>query len=253
MWPVPAVLAWISAWAVFVFVRLVVETFEWSQVWAVLAGVATGAVWTLLVASRWRRLIVLGGFPLSVVLVAGSDVPAWTWALAAVPLWLLYPKGAWRDAPLYPTPGNALEGLAWGWPGDPPRRILDAGCGLGHGLSALHEQWPRAELHGIEWSGMWAWLARRRCPFATITRGDMWAADWSAYDLVYVFQRPESMEHAWDKANAEMRPGTWLVSLEFNVPADIRRVPDYQLQSRPGKPVLAWRMGPASIADSGRR
>jgi len=32
---------------------------------------------------------------------------------------------------------------------------------------------------------------------------------------VYLFQRPESMGRAADKARAELRPGAWLVSLEF--------------------------------------
>jgi hypothetical protein len=33
--------------------------------------------------------------------------------------------------------------------------------------------------------------------------------------MVYLFQRPESMPRAVAKARSEMRPGTWLVSLEF--------------------------------------
>ncbi len=33
--------------------------------------------------------------------------------------------------------------------------------------------------------------------------------------MVYLFQRPESMPRAVAKASSEMRPGTWLVSLEF--------------------------------------
>jgi len=45
----------------------------------------------------------------------------------------------------------------------------------------------------------------------------MWEADWSAFDLVYLFQRPESMPRAADKAARELRPGTWLASLEFEV------------------------------------
>ena len=45
--------------------------------------------------------------------------------------------------------------------------------------------------------------------------GDIWLEGWGAYDLVYLFQRPETMPRAVAKAQAEMRPGTWLVSLEF--------------------------------------
>ena len=50
---------------------------------------------------------------------------------------------------------------------------------------------------------------------ATVRRADIWAADWSGYDLVYLFQRPESMPRAAAKAARELRPGAWLASLEF--------------------------------------
>jgi hypothetical protein len=36
--------------------------------------------------------------------------------------------------------------------------------------------------------------------------------------MVYLFQRPETMPRAWAKAQAELRPGAWLASLEFAVP-----------------------------------
>ena len=93
--------------------------------------------------------------------------------------------------------------------------VLDAGCGLGHGLQALRQAYPQAELHGMEWSWPLRLLCGLRCPWARVTRGDIWRANWSTYDMVYVFQRPESMARAVAKANADMRPGTWLVSLEF--------------------------------------
>ena len=53
----------------------------------------------------------------------------------------------------------------------------------------------------------------RRLPWTSI-----WAADWASYDMVYLFQRPESMPRAADKAERELRPGAWLASLEFAVP-----------------------------------
>jgi hypothetical protein len=42
-------------------------------------------------------------------------------------------------------------------------------------------------------------------------------ADWSGLRLVYVFQRPESMERVIGKASRELRPGAWLGQLEFEV------------------------------------
>ena len=77
---------------------------------------------------------------------------------------------------------------------------------------------PKAAVEGIERSWPLALAARLRCPWARVRQGDMWAADWRGCALVYLFQRPESMARAWAKACAEMRPGTWLVSLEFAVP-----------------------------------
>ena len=94
-------------------------------------------------------------------------------------------------------------------------QVLDAGCGLGHGLQALRLAYPQATLHGIEWSWPLRALCALRCPWARVCQGDIWQADWSAYDMVYLFQRPESMARAAAKARAELRPGAWLVSLEF--------------------------------------
>ena len=46
-------------------------------------------------------------------------------------------------------------------------------------------------------------------------RADIWEADWSGYDMVYAFQRPETMPRAVAKAAKQLRPGAYLVSLDF--------------------------------------
>jgi SAM-dependent methyltransferase len=142
--------------------------------------------------------------------------------LLLVPLVLLasvYPLNAWRDAPLFPTPAHALDDLAQFAPLPTGARVLDAGCGLGHGLFALRRAYPQAELHGLEWSWPLRWLSALRCPWASVRRGDMWTTDWSTYDMVYLFQRPESMARAAEKALGQLRRGAWLVSLEFEATA----------------------------------
>ena len=67
----------------------------------------------------------------------------------------------------------------------------------------------------------------------------MWAADWSGCAVVYLFQRPESMARAWAKAQVELAPGAWLVSLDFAVP-DVEAT----LALRPpgAQPVWAYRV-----------
>ena len=181
-----------------------------------LGGTGTGLLLGLLVASRMRGLVVAAGFPLSLwASGAAASLPGWAWLIPLGLLLLLYPRHAWRDAPLFPTPAHALDPLPATVALSPGARVLDAGCGLGHGLRALHRAYPHTRIDGVEWSGPLALLARWRCRFAEVRRGDMWAQDWSAYQLVYLFQRPESMPRALAKAGAEMADGAWLASLEF--------------------------------------
>ncbi len=210
-WPLPALLSWGLCWlALALLLRAGVGTLA-----ALAAATAIGVALSLLGTNWWRRLLIGAGFPLSLLLAGGLALPAWGWLLPMALLALIYPLNAWRDAPLFPTPANALNELPGVAPLEPGAKALDAGCGLGHGLDALRQAYPLAELHGIEWSRPLAWLCARRCPWAHVERGDIWQADWSGYDLVYLFQRPESMPRAMEKARVELKPGAYLVSLEF--------------------------------------
>jgi len=229
-WPLPALVVWTAGWLLFRLL-LAVGLPPWL---GLLAGAALGLTCSLLAASRLRALVVAGGFPLS-LLAGGMPIalPAWAWLLPLALLLLLYPRQAWRDAPLFPTPAGALDALGLAAPLPPAARVLDAGCGLGHGLQALRRAYPRARLEGVEWSWPLALLARWRCPRAEVRRGDLWAGSWAAYDLVYLFQRPESMPRALAKARSEMRQGAWLASLEFEAagcrPQQVLRCPDGRL------------------------
>jgi hypothetical protein len=222
-WPVPALLTWLLAWALW----SAAQGLGLPSALAFALASAVGVACAVGLVGRWRRALVVLGFPLS-ALAAGAAVPAWSWLLALAPLLLLYPLHAWRDAPFFPTPALALEGLEQVIALAPAAHLLDAGCGIGHGLAALRRVWPQAQLSGVEWSRPLAWLAACRCPWARVARGDMWAASWRGVDLVYLFQRPESMARAWAKARTEMAPGAWLVSLEFTVPgvAPVARLGD---------------------------
>ena len=192
---------------------------------------------SVLAGTFWRRIAIGAGFPLSLLLSGVVVLPAWAWLAPFALILLIYPMNAWRDAPLFPTPSKALVDLPLHIKLKDGALILDAGCGLGHGLSALHAAFPHAQCDGIEWSWPLRFATALRCPWARIRQGDMWAADWRAYDLVYLFQRPESMPRAVIKAAAELKPGAWLVSLEF--PAQVL-LPSAVLESVEGKPVWLY-------------
>jgi hypothetical protein len=113
-------------------------------------------------------------------------------------------------------------------------------------LAALRRQWPQTELHGTEWSWplyVWARATRRD---AHIRRGDLWRQSWCGFDLVYLFQRPESMARALAKARAEMAPGSWLASLEFAVPL---AQPQCCLQRDGRRPLWLYRIGGGPAQD----
>ena len=130
----------------------------------------------------------------------------------------------------------------------PGAHILDAGCGLGAGLLELRRACPQARLVGIEWSlGLWA-LCAWRCRWAEVRRADLWAADWGGYDLVYLFQRPETLPRALQKARREMRPGSWLASLDFRHP-DL--APTAVLQAPGRRALWLYRLGTAPAARPG--
>jgi len=234
-WPLPAFAAWAACWIVFA----VVAGLGAPPAPSFIAAGLVGAALSLIGATSWRRIFVGCGFPLSFA-VSGSAgaVPAWAWLLPLALLALVYPRRAWHDAPIFPTPSGALAGLGRGVPLAQGAAVLDAGCGLGAGLRELRREYPNARLEGIEWS--WPlWLAgAARCRFAQVRRGDFWSVDWSRFALVYLFQRPESMARAAAKAAHELHPGSWLASLEFEIAS---LLPQLVLESVEGRRVWLYR------------
>jgi hypothetical protein len=215
-WPLPALLCWALAWAVFIGLTGIS-----AAPWLALAlATALSMAFALIGSTPWRRVFIASGFPLSLVASGlAGEVPAWAWLLPLALLALLYPLNTWRDAPLFPTPTGGLNGLAALVPLQPQARVVDAGCGLGAGLRELRREYPAARIEGLEWSWPLRLACAWRCRFANIRRADIWAADWSVHDMVYLFQRPESMARAADKASRELKRGAWLASLEFEVAA----------------------------------
>jgi hypothetical protein len=234
-WPLSALVAWSAAWGLLLALRT-----AGAPLWlAVALATVAGAAVALPAPTLTRRVIVAGGFPVSLLLgMAPAAVPAWTWLLPLALLAGIYPLRAWRDAPWFPTPVGALDEPTRLAPLPPGSAVLDAGCGAGHGLKALRRAYPDALVAGTEWSRPLAWLARLRCGWAQVRRGDLWRQDWAPFVLVYLFQRPESLPRAVTKATEELAPGAWLASLEF--PA-VELVPQAVGYGDDGRPVWLYR------------
>ncbi len=237
-WPLPALLSWGVSWAAFRILLLR----DWPMGFALLVAALLGVVLSLWGDSWWRKAVVAAGFPvsfaLSLPLLGLGDMPAWFWLLPLVVMLLVYPMNTWADAPLFPTPAQALLSLPDYAPLPTGARVLDAGCGLGHGLLALRKAYPQAQFYGLEWSASLRWLCALRLPWARISRGDIWQADWSGYQMVYLFQRPESMPKAVAKAHKELRTGATMVSLDFEA---TELVPTHRYKASDGKMVWIYK------------
>lgn len=231
-WPIPALLIWGGAWVIYLNASGLLP-----ELWAMALACAVAAAFSVMGRTPARRWALVLGFPVSLWLSGAAVLPAWGWLIPLALALLIYPVHAWHDAPIFPTPLNALRDLPQAAPLPSGAVLLDAGCGVGDGLRALRLAYPEAQLCGIEFSWPLRFMAALRCPWARIWHGDIWQEDWSGYDLVYLFQRPETMPHAVAKAREHMKPGAWLVSLEFEA---TELVPTAVVQASADRPVWLY-------------
>ncbi len=106
-WPLPALLAWAAAWLAFV----ALQRAHLPAAWALVLACGLGTAASVLGGTWWQRGLIAAGFPLSLALTGAAGLPAWAWLVPLALLLLVYPLNAWRDAPLFPTPPDALNDL----------------------------------------------------------------------------------------------------------------------------------------------
>lgn len=179
-------------------------------------GVGAGAVAWLWRLPIWWCLINLMFVPgLWLALGAGIDT---AWYLAGFALLALTSLGAVRTrVPLYLSSPRAAQALADRLP--PQAVFMDLGCGLGGPLARLARLRPDVRLHGVEAAPLNWLIARLRLGRrAAVRLGSLWDTDLSPFDVVYAYLSPAPMARLWEKARAEMRPGSLLISNSFPVP-----------------------------------
>lgn len=76
-----------------------------------------------------------------------------------------------------------------------------------------------------------------------IKAGDLWRADLSAADVVFIYGMPHLMRRFEAKLRAELKPGARVVSVDYRLPGwqpvrSIRDVYLYRVPERPGSKVL---------------
>ena len=185
-----------------------------------LQGALAASIGILLKSERWwiaihlafspalfaaLRLDLPPAFPLAVL--AGLTFVFWTTFRGEVPLFLS--SRATADALLPLLPQHA--GL----------QVVDLGAGTGGLLRRLAQARPDARFTGIEHAPLPYLAARlnaRGLGNLVIERSDLWRRPLAGQDVVFAFLSPRVMPRLREKARAEMRPGSLLVSSSFPVP-----------------------------------
>ncbi len=180
---------------------------------AALLGVAAGL-------PRWWLPINALFFPVVAALLNLQIAPAFY--LAALCLLLLCNVAAWSNrVPLFLSSRRAAAVVTTLLPRGGGFRLLDLGCGTGSFLADVAQVRPDGRYTGVEIAplpyllgGLRAWGRRN----LRIQWGDFWQRDLSSYDVVYAYLSPVPMARLWQKARAEMRPGSLFISNDFCVP-----------------------------------
>lgn len=178
------------------------------------AGLTRGlglAVW-------WQWIALAFPFAVALALSAGS-LPAWPFGLGFLLLYLFFSNAARERVPLYLTNRATIEALSRLMTERGGATFIDLGSGLGGVVRGLAGKGRNAE--GYETAPMAFLISAvlsKLTGRGTIHRQDIWSADISSADIVYVFLSPEPMLAIHDKARREMKPGSLLVSNSFAIP-----------------------------------
>jgi hypothetical protein len=202
---------------------------------------AAALSWRAGLASWWRAIQFL--FPpvllLSREAADALALPPGAFLAIFLFLLLLYWSTFRTQVPYYPSGRRVWEEVARQLPADRPLRIVDIGSGLGGLVLDLARRRPDCEVSGIELAPL-PWLASHLRALVTrsrarFLRGDYDKLDFGNYDAVFAYLSPAAMGNLWRKAQAEMRPGSVLLSYEFVI---TERAPDRRVVTTGSRKIL---------------
>jgi len=208
---------------------------------AALQGLIAAIIARITDAAQWWLLLHLLFAP-ALVIATLINLPVWIYAAGFIALVLVYWTTFRTQVPLFLSSRAAVVRFAqWlnaHYPAvedapDRDVRIVDVGSGTGRFVIDLARQCPDCAVTGIE-SAPLPWLlardAARRLPNVAMIRDDFWKYDFADFHVVYAFLSPVPMAALWRKCQADLKPGSWLISNSFPVPnvepSEVIEVPD---------------------------
>jgi len=188
-------------------------------------------------ASWWRWIHL--GFPLAIWGMSTWHIPNEFYLAGFIISLSLFWTTFRSQVPFFPSRPATWQHLAKLMPEEKPIRMIDIGSGLGDMSMHIAKVRPQSKVEGIEiaplpWlvSYVRAVIARSSAVFRM---GDYRELDFANYDVIFAYLSPAAMLALWQKASKEMRSGSMLVSLEFEIPGT---VPDLYIPADEKSPAM---------------
>lgn len=225
---VPAVLALFAQLIAFCIVILLAWTlpaYAGMQlsiaVAALIQGILAAALAQVMRLAPWW-LPIQFFFPIAVVVSAAMQLPPLFYFIAFFLFLVLFWSTFRTQVPFYPSNSAVWRAVAELLPTGRPMRIIDIGSGFGGMVMYLARMHPESEVVGIELAPL-PWICSRVRGRASgsggvFMRGDYERVDFRDFDVVFAYLSPAAMPALWQKAHAEMRKGSLLLSYEFAIP-----------------------------------
>jgi hypothetical protein len=203
---------------------------------------AAGFSRMLRLASWWLAIQFI--FPLALLIGLTLHLPSVIYLLAFLFSLALFWTTFRSQVPFYPSGVIAWRAVGGLLPTSHPIRFVDIGSGFGGLVLYLARQRTDSKFVGIEVAPL-PWIvsrlrARLGRSAATFRRGNYEQVDLGDFDVVFAYLSPAAMPALWSKACKEMRPGTLLLSYEFDIPGVQSHITNI---STPNEPLLyGWNM-----------
>lgn len=233
-------LAWVLAGALFTALGQPVAL---TLALAVAQGVLAAGIGALLKSERWWIAIHLAFSPALVAALQLELPPVFHLAVLAG-LTLVFWTTFRGEVPLFLSSRATADALLSLIPEQSGCCVVDLGAGTGKLLRRLALARPEARFIGVEHAPLPYLAARwntRGLGNFTVERRDIWQRPLTEMNLVYAFLSPKVMPRLWQKANAEMRPDTLLVSSSFPVP-DVAPEQVIEVPDRRGTRLFCYRI-----------
>ena len=151
------------------------------------------------------------------------DLPTWVFPVILLLLVLVFWNVAGNRVPLYLTNRATSEAISKLLPRGKAVHFVDLGSGLGGTLRYLAKAALESRFTGLETAPLpfaLSWLLGKLSGAKNLDFRfrDIFKEDLGQYDVVYCFLSPVPMARLYDKARAEMKPGSVFISNSFAVP-----------------------------------